>query len=307
MRYTLVLLFALFLITSCDDGDVLNINLEFDTELEVCTNDVNNYTVYDIRTEPAESLSLVFPRSTENNLIFVPEVSPYERSFSIDNANVFFNYRTYNQTPIFCTTIPDSEIIILEDYQAASGAEVKITTTFVDSDDDGIPNEDEDTNEDGDNNYLTNPTDTDGDGLPNYIDQDDDNDNVLTIDEDDDDDGDGNPFTNFRDTDGDGNPDYLEEDDDNDGVITRLEDEDENRNPENDFLTDDPLELPRYRNPEAAQEFAAPIPEFRIVNYTRRYVTTFIIENLDLEIISDNSLEFGTFVRTTDPISYDNN
>ncbi|WP_282069604.1 gliding motility-associated C-terminal domain-containing protein, partial [Olleya namhaensis] len=70
--------------------------------------------------------------------------------------------------------------------------------------------------------------DTDGDGIPNWMDTDDDNDGVDTINEDyadtDDSDGDIDPTgdddpTN-DDTDGDGIPDYLDTDDDNDGILT---------------------------------------------------------------------------------------
>ena len=304
MRNIFVTLFALFLMMSCNDGDIITVNIDFDDiALELCENDISNYILYKTKSDPAESLSLIFPRTTANDLIFNPEVSPYEISFDLGVTNVF-NYRTYNQEPEFCTSIPNSNIIIQEDYEAQGGT-VNVVADFTDSDDDGIPNEDEDDNLDGDNNYLTNPLDTDNDGLPNYIDQDDDNDNVLTKDEDDDGDGDGNPATGFRDTDSDGIPDYLEEDDDDDGTITRLEDEDENRNPTDDFLTDTD-DLPRYRNPNTNQEFLAPSPEFRVVSYTRTIRSTFTIENLGLEIISSDFLNFGTYT-TTETFTYDNN
>lgn len=82
-----------------------------------------------------------------------------------------------------------------------------------DDDADGVPNFFEDFNGDGD---LTND-DTDGDTIPNYLDDDDDGDGVLTIDEAKD--MDGNPI----DTDGDGDVDYLDFDDDGDGVFTAFE------------------------------------------------------------------------------------
>jgi hypothetical protein len=114
-----------------------------------------------------------------------------------------------------------------------------------DDDADGVPNFFEDFNGDGD---LTND-DTDGDTIPNYLDDDDDGDGVLTIDEakdmdgnpidtdgdmdvdylDIDDDGDG-VFTSFEtgDTDGDGTPDYLDTDDDDDTILTANENADPN-------------------------------------------------------------------------------
>ena len=307
MRSILVVLLTFLFFNACDDGDIITVNLEFEDDLSLCENDVDNYTVYKVRTDPEESLSLVFPRNAENDLLFNPEVSPYEVKFGINNTSVFFNYRTYNQTPEFCNTIINSDIIIREDYAAQTSTtdNVTVTATFVDSDSDGISNEDEDDNLDGDSNYLTNPLDTDGDGLPNYIDDDDDNDNVLTIDEDDNLDGDNNPFTNPKDTDNDGIFNYLEEDDDGDGVLSRLEDENENRNPADDFLNDDD-NLPRYLNPDASQEFPAPSPEFRVVTYTRTVTTTFLIENLGLDIIFSDLLDYGTYTQT-ETFSYDNN
>ncbi|WP_282051008.1 Ig-like domain-containing protein [Maribacter aquivivus] len=49
----------------------------------------------------------------------------------------------------------------------------------VDKDDDGILDTVEDQNEDGDGDYLTNPSDRDGDGIPNYLDIDSDGDGIL--------------------------------------------------------------------------------------------------------------------------------
>jgi len=153
------------------------------------------------------------------------------------------------------------------------------TTEFIDQDNDAISDEDErslgtdptndDSDADGfkDNEELgaevQNPTDTDGDGIINALDDDDDNDTLLTIDEKSlstdplsaDSDGDGlddaievngslgtdpmNPDTDGDgisdgieigsntskpvDTDGDGTIDALDSDDDNDGLPTALE------------------------------------------------------------------------------------
>ncbi len=99
-----------------------------------------------------------------------------------------------------------------------------------DDDNDGIPNIFEDF--DGDMN-LDND-DTDGDTIPNYLDDDDDGDGVLTIFETTD--NEGNP----TDTDGDGEVDYLDDDDDGDGISTSNEDADPNMdgNPDDALDTD---------------------------------------------------------------------
>jgi len=82
-----------------------------------------------------------------------------------------------------------------------------------DHDQDGVPSKEEDLNRNGD----FNDDDTDGDGIPNFLDVDDDQDTIPTI------------FENFfaqiynGDSDSDGILNYLDEDDDNDGILTKYE------------------------------------------------------------------------------------
>jgi len=89
-------------------------------------------------------------------------------------------------------------------------------TTLGDSDQDGVFDLEENLNGDGE---LDND-DTDGDGIPDYLDPDDDGDGVLTMNEDLD--GNGDLFN--EDTDGDGVPNFRDEDDDGDGILTKNED-----------------------------------------------------------------------------------
>ncbi|MCO6175372.1 DUF6443 domain-containing protein [Flavobacterium sp. NRK F10] len=69
-----------------------------------------------------------------------------------------------------------------------------------------------------DNGVLT-IIDTDGDGIPNYLDVDDDGDGILSMYENNDPDSNNAP-NDAQDTDGDGLPDYLDVDDDGDGYAT---------------------------------------------------------------------------------------
>ena len=75
-----------------------------------------------------------------------------------------------------------------------------------DHDRDGVPS----WREDLDGNQRVNDDNTDGDSLPNYLDQDDDGDFIPTREEITDDEG--NIIFPYPDTDGDGTPDYLDED-----------------------------------------------------------------------------------------------
>jgi len=96
-----------------------------------------------------------------------------------------------------------------------SSEEGKITIYIIpfDHDQDGVPSREEDLNRNGD----FRDDDTDGDGIPNFLDVDDDGDRLLTRFE--------NSF--YEDFNGDGDNDgianYLDVDDDNDGVLTKYE------------------------------------------------------------------------------------
>lgn len=94
---------------------------------------------------------------------------------------------------------------------------------------DGVSTMDEDVNQDGN---LGND-DTDGDGIPDFIDEDDDGDYVLTnlelINT-----ATGLPENSFLDTDGDLIPNHRDNDDDGDGTLTVDEDYNGNNNPEDD-------------------------------------------------------------------------
>ncbi len=126
------------------------------------------------------------------------------------------------------------------------------TCTSDDPDGDGIPSDQEDDNSDGDGNPATNPTDTDGDGTPDFLDPDDDGDGIPTAKEDEDLDGDGNPATNPTDTDGDGVPNYLDPDDDGDGIPTREEDAnlDGDGDPSTNPTDSDGDGIPDYLDPQ---------------------------------------------------------
>ena len=94
---------------------------------------------------------------------------------------------------------------------ACTEGSVKLIVGEPDDDEDGIP----DTVEKG--NDPDNPTDTDGDGVPDYQDDDSDNDGIPDGQET------GDDPTNPVDTDGDGTPDYRDTDSDNDGLTDTQE------------------------------------------------------------------------------------
>jgi hypothetical protein len=300
MRYTFfaLLSFCLFL-QSCNDGDVIIVEIVFDQELSLCNEDdvanledLVNYIIYDTKNDPFESLTLLFPGSSANDIIFNPVNNPHEGSFNINESSIRFNYRTYDgdMSNFICDDIPPSEINIIEDHEATSG-KVNYVSTFVDDDNDGIASELEDINDNGD----LEDDDTDGDGIPNYKDSDDDGDNVKTKDENPDPNGDGilDDAQNTDSDSGDSVPDYLDTDDDGDGVITRYEDENLDTNPKNDISIN---ALARYLDVDVADEFVQ--DELRANAYIRTVTVEFTITDTDLGILNTDLIELGTYINT---------
>lgn len=285
------------MVMACNDGDIIDVELDFDKTLSMCDLSPATYFLYDTKKDPSESLSLIFPRNSTTELIFNPTENNYKATFPINGTNSRFNYRTYDGNPedLLCNLLPDSASNILIDYAATAGM-VTTITTFVDDDGDGIPAHIEDANLDGDNDPATNPTDTDGDGIPDYLDQDDDNDNVLTKDE-------KHNYTEVdglskaQDTDGDEIPDYLDPDDDGDGVLTRFEDENMNGNPMDDRDESSPTpSVPRYLDDVAKDAYD--YQELKKNKFTRTFTIKFFINNVNLDVISLTEIDFGTYTYT---------
>ena len=136
MRKLLFLLaISIFLFNSCDDGEVIDINLDFDEELQLCSSNLN-YVVYTTKDDPYESLTLLFPVNDINNLIFDPVDNPHTGTLTINGSSIRFNYRTYDGDPVdqlICEEIPSSTVRITNDYPASSG-KVNYETTFEDID-----------------------------------------------------------------------------------------------------------------------------------------------------------------------------
>jgi hypothetical protein len=130
---------------------------------------------------------------------------------------------------LYSNILPNQQAIYASYNGAVSLIILSVIDCTVDADNDSVPTDVEDVNND---TNLAND-DTDGDGIPNYLDNDDDGDLILTNLE--------YVFLrnaqlslNLTDTDNDGIPNYLDNDDDGDGVLTWREDYDGDANPSND-------------------------------------------------------------------------
>ena len=279
MRSLLILLFCSNLLLSCDDGDVLNVELDFDKNLKLCESPASsNYILYDTKENPAESLMLLFPNNTQAERIFNPDISGNTETMALSN-NIKFIYRTYtgNPTDYICQDIPDASVSVNENYESQSGT-ANFISTFVDDDNDGVPNN------------LEFDGDTDGDGVLNYKDHDDDGDNVPTLNERPDPNSDGD-LSDAQDSDGDGTPDYLDTDDDDDGTLTYFEDENNNGNLFDDLATG--AAVARFLDNTVSQAFEVNVEKANV--FTRIIKINVTLENIDLSILATDSFELGTY------------
>jgi len=278
----LLLICLCFSLLTCDDGDTITVELDFDDTFAHC----GELVLYNVKSDPAASISIVID-STIDELINLGEEDELETIFTLGGTSTF-NYRTFDaEIPdnYFCSDVPPSGIAILTDEQSNVGT-VTITTTLVEDDNDGIPALLEDINNNGD---LTDD-DTDGDDIPNYLDDDDDGDNVRTSQENPDPNNDLN-LSDAQDTDGDGVPDYLDTDDDGDGKLTR----DEESISQNQDPTDDESIAnagPDYLNPVAMA--SVPATAFRLHTIQQRYVIDCIVNDIELPNLIQQTYDFGT-------------
>ena len=292
MRKFLYILCLGLLFTTCDDGDVFEVTLDFDDEFKQC----GDLVFYKTNSSTSESLSIQFGSLDIETILDVGDDFLYEDTFSLGGSNVF-NYRSYDNLPadniLFCNDIPPSNLGINRDEVSLAG-EVFIRTVLVEDDNDGVPSELEDLNGNGN----LEDDDTDNDGIPNYLDADDDGDNVLTINELDTEnlDGDDDPFTNPLNTDGDIFPNYLDNDDDGDGVATRDEENvTQDLSPANDVTIDttfNPEGIADYLNDQIATTLVA--TEFRVHEIRMTYTVTATVTNISLPSITQQTLDFGT-------------
>lgn len=272
---------------ACDNGDVINLNLDFDKELELCeinivdqnTSENSSFIFYDTKNGPFESLSLIIPNNSTTQLMFNPNSNGDIQTIEIDGNTTRFNYRSYSSDPTdyFCNVIAPSNLNILNDYYSTSGT-ANFLSNYIDDDNDGIPTS------------LELNLDTDNDGIPNYIDSDDDGDNVLTVNENPDPNNDGDP-SDAQDTDGDLIPDFLDTDDDNDGVLTINEDENGNGNLFDDIATGSTTA--RFLDENFSELFTIPFVNTNI--YFRTVSITITLTNINISILSSDFLELGSY------------
>lgn len=278
---------------SCNDGDIITENLEFGDTYEAC----GQLVLFKTNTIPPESLSF---QITDNITIAslvetTPESSTNPLAVSLVNESVtigvsqtsnILTYRSYTNLPanLFCNDVPAANIGITQDYSSTTGT-ANFIVTLNEDDNDGIPAALEDINNDGD---LTND-DTDGDGLPNYLDPDDDGDNVLTASENANYDA-ATGLLSPLDTDSDMIPNYLDADDDGDLILTIDEEsQSANQNPLDDIT--DTTFGPDYLNNNVI--ISVPATAYRSHDISQTFTINLTFSNITFPTIIYDIFEFG--------------
>lgn len=276
------ILLSLLSFYTCDDGDIITVELDFENEFYQCGE--TGLVFYKTIDNPAQSLSVFIDDITLGELLEVDNIAVDTlKTERIGTLNYRFYSNDTDLTDLFCNDIQSPDIDITNDEE--STVNITLITTLIEDDNDGILAEFEDVNENGD----LEDDDTDGDGIPNYLDIDDDGDNVLTEDENPDPDGDGDP-SDAQDTDEDGIPDFLDDDDDGDTILTRDEENDsQDQNPGNDIF--DPNVGANYLNKDIQSEVKA--TAYRSHTIYETFKITAILDNVDIDGIEETTVFFG--------------
>lgn len=132
-RLFAIFIFSIFLL-SCDDGDVILTNFNFDNAALKTCGDVGNYVFYKENPQVFESLSLKL--GTTDSLYKNEGLKTYE----LNGTSSYVNYRSYDGAlgnNYFCNSIPPTSPKVESDYLASSGT-VEIYVTF-EYEDRGLP------------------------------------------------------------------------------------------------------------------------------------------------------------------------
>lgn len=259
-----------FLLISCDDGDLIVTDFNFENKKLQWCEDSDTQVLFNLNNDLVhEAIAFRFSLNNETSQFLTTQEGVTTIPLSANNQIIYRVFDSQIESSYFCNAIPPVSPKVVEEYRTTSGGEVLITTSLVnntDHDGDGVLSSQE---------GMSAEKDTDLDGIPDYLDIDDDGDNIPTrieievAAE--------NTVNNLPDSDNDGTPDFLDNDDDNDGTLTRNEDWNMNNNPADDRNADG---VPHYLNPAITDFFENTNSRENTISRAFRYVVT--VENLTL-------------------------
>ena len=100
MRKLFFVVFALILtsLNSCDDGDIIDFELDFEDTFLVCEGE-SSLVFYKTKNDPSESISIKINNLELEDIFEVDENLQYEGIFNI-SSSAPLNYRTYSNTTL---------------------------------------------------------------------------------------------------------------------------------------------------------------------------------------------------------------
>ena len=120
MRKLLYIFIGVFLIStqSCDDGDIITVDLEFDEDFSACEG-VSDLVLYKTKDDPSESISVLISNYTVDELLDVGSNDTLE----VEKSGTFY-YRTYQDeslpSSLFCNDIPEEVTITSSESDACT-------------------------------------------------------------------------------------------------------------------------------------------------------------------------------------------
>lgn len=132
MKRFLSFLILMFLLTACDDGELTQVEFEFnDTPAQACPNpDPNNFFIF--KTQDKRALIIQLPETSFVNELTADELDP-PLTLEIDNATVRLIYREYSteiDEQAFCSIVPPANLVVVTERAALEG-KMTITTTAI--------------------------------------------------------------------------------------------------------------------------------------------------------------------------------
>ncbi len=137
MIYRLCIFIAcLAVVSSCSEGDIIDISVDFNGTLENCTNpNSRTFVFYKIDPEENRVLFVNFTSSTFDNTPESADISLTEpTTIALNTSTNQFTYRVFS-TPIegdtyFCNSIPPSSASVTEELISTNGT-IEISYTLI--------------------------------------------------------------------------------------------------------------------------------------------------------------------------------
>ncbi|GAA3518251.1 hypothetical protein GCM10022393_35460 [Aquimarina addita] len=141
-RY-IYLLIIILTITGCSEGDIIDVSINFDGELQNCSNDIDNtFVFYKVDADNKRTLSLSFTSTTYDSTPDSISTDNEPTVITLDETDNILIYREFetaiNGSTYFCASVPPSMNEISEEYTSTDGTAEISLEVFNDDDPNNI-------------------------------------------------------------------------------------------------------------------------------------------------------------------------